>query len=237
MRPVTLVGLLLALAVAGCGFGEPVIDPGDGGNYSVTLKPADFVAKIDNPWLPFTPGSRWVYRAGDGQQNEVVVTDQTRKVMGITATVVRDTETRDGRVIEDTLDWYAQDREGNVWYLGEDTKAVKNGQPSAAGSWEAGVDGALPGIIMKADPRVGDAYRQEFYRGHAEDMGKVVRIGASESVPFRSFDGLLVTQDWTPLEPRVVEEKFYAKGVGLILETKVQGGSGRNELISYQPGG
>jgi hypothetical protein len=238
MRPRAPTALVLALLLAGCGgSGEPVIDPGDGGSYSVRLDPADFVATIDNPWLPFTPGSRWVYQAAGGQRNEVLVTHQTRKVMGITATGVRDTETRDGAVVEATSDWYAQDRDGNVWYLGEDTRAAKNGQLSPAGSWEAGVDGALPGIIMKADPRPGDAYRQEFYRGHAEDMGEVVRIGASETVPFRSLDGLLVTQDWTPLEPKVVEEKFYAKGIGLVLETKVRGGSGRNELISYQPGG
>ena len=228
--------LVVTLALAGCGAGEPVIDPGDGGNYSVRLDPADFVATIDNPWLPFTPGSRWVYQAGEGERNEVVVTDQTRTVMGIRATVVRDTETHDGALVEDTFDWYAQDRSGNVWYLGEATRAVRNGELSSAGSWEAGVDGALPGIIMKADPRVGDAYRQEYYRGHAEDMGKVVRTGASASVPFRSPEGLLVTQDWTPLEPKVVEEKFYARGIGLVLETTVRGGSDRNELVSYQPG-
>jgi hypothetical protein len=237
-RPLRLALPLLAagLALAGCGGGEPVIDPGDGGNYSVRLDPADFVATIDNPWLPFIRGSRWAYQAGGGERNEVVVTDQTRTVMGIRATVVRDTETRNGALVEDTFDWYAQDRSGNVWYLGEATRAVRNGELSPAGSWEAGVDGALPGIIMKADPRVGDAYRQEFYRGQAEDMGKVVRTGASESVPFRSLEGLLVTQDWTPLEPEVVEEKFYARGIGLVLETTVRGGSDRNELVSYQPG-
>jgi hypothetical protein len=228
---------VLALVLAGCGgTGEPVIDPGDGGNYSVRLAPADFVATIDNPWLPLTPGSRWTYQAGEGARNEVVVTDQTRIVMGITATVVRDTETRDGALVEETFDWYAQDHGGNVWYLGEATRAVGNGEPSTAGSWEAGVDGALPGIVMKADPRVGDAYRQELYRGHAEDMGEVVRTGASESVPFRSLDGLLVTRDWTPLEPEVVEEKFYARGIGLVLETTVRGGSDRNQLVGYQPG-
>jgi hypothetical protein len=227
--------LVAILVLTGCG-GEPVIDPGDGGNYSVRLDPADFVTTIDNPWLPFTPGSRWVYQAGEGERNEVVVTDQTRTVMGIRATVVRDTETRDGALVEDTFDWYAQDRGGNVWYLGEATRAVRNVELSPAGSWEAGVDGALPGIIMKADPRVGDAYRQEYYRGHAEDMGKVVRTGASASVPFRSLGGLLVTQDWTPLEPEVVEEKFYARGIGLVLEATVRGGSERNELVSYQPG-
>jgi hypothetical protein len=230
--------LVLVLALAACtGPDEAVIDPGDGGNYSVQLDPSRFVATIDNPWLPFTPGSRWVYEAGGGERNEVVVTDQTRRIMGITATVVRDVETRNGELVEETSDWYAQDRDGNVWYLGEDTRAVRDGEPSPAGSWEAGVDGALPGIIMKADPKVGDAYRQEYYRGEAEDMGKVVRLGASQTVPYRSFDGLLVTQDWTPLEPEVVEEKYYAKGVGLVLETTIRGGSDRNELVSHQPGG
>jgi hypothetical protein len=233
--PVRLAVSVLVLVLAGCGAGEPVIDPGDGGNYSVRLDPADFVATIDNPWLPFIPGSRWTYQAGRGERNEVVVTDQTRTIMGIRATVVRDTETRNGALVEDTFDWYAQDRSGNVWYLGEATTAVRS-EPSSAGSWEAGVDGALPGIIMKADPRVGDAYRQEFYPGHAEDMGEVVRTGASESVPFRSLDGLLVTRDWTPLEPEVVEEKFYARGIGLVLERTVRGGSDRNELVGYQPG-
>jgi hypothetical protein len=239
MRPVRLLVLVLVLGLAlvACQRNDPVIDPGDGGAYSVRPDPSAFVDRIDNPWLPFTPGSRWVYEAGGGERNEVVVTDQTRKVMGITATVVHDTETRNGELIEQTADWFAQDRDGNVWYLGEDTTAFDNGRPSSAGSWEAGVDGALPGIIMKANPQVGDAYRQEFYRGEAEDMGKVVRIGDAETVPFRSFDGLLVTQDWTPLEPKVVEEKFYAKGVGLVLETTIRGGSGRNELVSYQSGG
>ena len=236
MRPVRLVVLLLGLALVGCTQTEAVIDPGDGGDYSVQVDPSRFVTTIDNPWLPFTPGSRWVYEAGGGERNEVVVTGQTRKIMGITATVVRDVETRNGELVEETSDWYAQDRDGNVWYLGEDTRAFRNGEPSPAGSWEAGVDGALPGIIMQADPQVGDAYRQEFYRGQAEDMGKVVRLGASQTVPFRSFDGLLVTRDWTPLEPEVVEEKYYAKGVGLVLETTVEGGSDRNELVSYRSG-
>src|SRR5688500_13943900 len=116
--------LVVMLVLAGCGdLGRPVIDPGDGGHYSVALTPADFVATIDNRWLPFTPGSRWVYETGDGGERiEVVVTGRTRQVMGITATVVRETETRHGALVEDTLDWYAQDRDGNLWYLGEDTK-------------------------------------------------------------------------------------------------------------------
>jgi hypothetical protein len=235
MRLTKLV-VVVGLALAGCGGPDkPVIDPGDGGQYSVVLDPADFVADIDNPWMPFTPGHRWLYRVDGGQRIEVEVTHQTRTILGITATVVRDTETQGGQPVEDTFDWYAQDRDGNVWYMGEDTKEYKNGQVvSTAGSWEAGVDGALAGVIMRADPQVGDAYRQEYYRGQAEDMAKVLRTGASESVPLRTFDGLLVTQEWSPLEPKVVEEKYYAKGLGLVLEKTVRGGSDRTELLSYQ---
>lgn len=230
------------LAVAACGDGgEAVIDPGDDGDYSVVLDAADFVATIDNPWLPFTPGSRWVFEAredGELERIEVVVTDQTRQILGITATVVRDTVTVDGELIEDTYDWFAQDAAGNVWYLGEDSREFEDGElVSTAGSWEAGVDGALPGIIMPADPHVGAAYRQEFYAGEAEDMAEVIRVGASETVPFGSFDGLLVIEEWNPLEPDVVEEKYYAAGVGLVLEVKVRGGAGRAELIEHQPAG
>ncbi len=165
---------------------EAVIDPGDGGDYSVTLDPADFVAVIDNPWMPFVPASRWVYEGGDGaevEHIEVVVLSETRVVMGITATVVRDTVTVDGELVEDTYDWYAQHAAGNVWYLGEDSKEYEAGEVvSTGGSWEAGVDGALPGIVMKADPQVGDAYRQEYYTGEAEDMAEVVRAGVAETV-------------------------------------------------------
>jgi hypothetical protein len=242
VRAATLAGLLLGLTLGACGgSNEMEIDPGDGGNYSVRLDRAEFVAAIDNRWLPFEPGSRWVYQSSQGgaaERIEVVVTDQTREIVGITATIVRDSETRSGKLIEETFDWYAQDREGNVWYLGEDSKEFHNGEAvSAAGSWQAGVDRALPGIIMMADPRVGSAYRQEYYPGVAEDMAEVVRLGAVESVPFGSLDGLLVNKEWTPLEPDVVEEKYYAPGLGLVLEKTVRGGSDRLELISYEPAG
>ncbi len=238
MRFIALI-VLACLLLAGCGNPDTVIDPGDGGEYSVAVGPARFVPAIDNPWLPLRRGSRWTYEgSGDRRRRiEVVVTDETREIEGITATVVRETETLDGEVIEDTFDWYAQDRDGNVWYLGEATREFRDGEVvSTAGSWEAGVDGALPGIIMRAGPRVGDAYRQEFYPGQAEDMAEVVRTGASGTVPFGTFDGLLVTKEWTPLEPNVVEEKYYAAGVGLVLEQAVRGGSTRAELISYEPG-
>ena len=241
-RGVVLLLAVVVLAAACGGSGsEAVIDPGDGGDYSVTLDPADFAAVIDNPWMPFVPASRWVYEGGDGvevEHIEVVVLSETRVVMGITATVVRDTVTVDGELVEDTYDWYAQDAAGNVWYLGEDSKEYEAGEVvSTGGSWEAGVDGALPGIVMEADPQVGDAYRQEYYGGEAEDMAEVVRTGEAETVTFGAFDDLVVTEEWTPLSPDVVEEKYYASGIGVVLEITVRGGSGRIELIEYRPAG
>jgi hypothetical protein len=141
------------------------------------------------------------------------------------------------RALEDTFDWFAQDTEGNVWYLGEESKEYEGGEVvSTAGSWEAGVDGALPGVIMWAHPEVGDRYRQEYYPGEAEDMAEVVRSGASESVSQGAYDDLVVIAEWNPLDPGVTEEKYYAAGVGVILEVVVTGGTGRVELVEYEPG-
>jgi len=217
---------LVLVAVATACSAKP-IDPGDGGDYTFPLTPADFVERIDNVYLPLTPGSRWVYEGG-GERIEVEVLQETRVVMGITATVVRDTVTEGGTLVEDTYDWFAQDAMGNVWYLGEDSVEYHDGQPvSTAGSWEAGVDGALPGIAMPAAPSPGDGYRQEFYVGEAEDMAEVVRIGDRITVPAGSFADVLVIREWTPLSPRVDEAKYYAPGVGLIRE------SGGAELILF----
>ena len=236
-----VVVLIAAIAPAACGGDAlPEIDPGDGGDYTVTLDPADFVGAIDNPLLPFVPGSRWVYEGesdGEIERIEIVVTNDTRQILGITATVVRDTVTVDGELVEDTFDWYAQDRDGNVWYLGEDSTEYEGGEPvSTAGSWEAGMDGALPGIIMEVAPAVGDAYRQEFAAGEAEDMAEVVRTGENVSVTYGSFEDVMVTKEWTPLEPHVVEEKYYAPGIGVVLEVQTIGGSGRTELVTFEPG-
>jgi len=221
---------LAALAVAASCSSAAPIDPGDGGDYRFLLTPADFVDRIDNPWLPLAPGSRWVYEGG-GERIVVEVLVETRQVMGITATIVRDTVTDGGELVEDTYDWFAQDVDGNVWYLGEESVEYRDGEPvSSAGSWEAGVDGALPGIIMAADPAAGDAYRQEYSVGEAEDMAEVVRIGDRVSVPAGDFEGVLVTREWTPLSPRVDEFKYYASGVGLIRE------SGGARLIEYRSG-
>jgi hypothetical protein len=234
-----LLGLSLLAACAG-GMADP-IDPGDGGHYSVSVDPADFVPEIDNERLPFSPGNKWVYESVGGEdveRIEVIVTDERRIVMGVSTTVVRDTVTVDGELVEDTYDWYAQDQEGNVWYFGEDTAEYEGGEiVSTAGAWEAGVDGAQPGIVMEADPTVGDSYRQEYYPGEAEDLAEVVRDGVSEEVAYGAFDDLIVIEEWSPLDPDVMEEKYYASGVGMVLETTIQGGSGRIELISFTLGG
>jgi hypothetical protein len=217
-----------------------VIDPGDGGNYEPEVQPGDFVSEIDNPYLPLAPGARWVYEGesdGETERTEVVVTPERKEVFGTSAVVVRDTVSVDGEVVEDTYDWFAQDAEGNVWYLGEASQDYEDGQPAGtAGSWEAGVDGALPGIVMPAAPTVGDAYRQEYYVGEAEDMAEVVEVGAAEEVGAGAYDEVVVTKEWNPLEPDTVEQKYYAPGVGMILEEQVAGGDGRAELIEHTPG-
>jgi hypothetical protein len=202
--------------------------------YSVDIVPADFTAVVDNPYYPLTPGTRYVYE-GETEEGleriEIEILSETKEVMGVTTTVVRDTAYVDGGVIEDTFDWFAQDRAGNVWYFGEDTKEYEDGEVvSTAGSWEAGVDGALPGIVMYANPaeHIGETYRQEYYEGEAEDRGQVLSATERVTIPFGSFENVVQTLDTTPLEPGQREHKFYAPGVGLIQEVNL----GSGETIS-----
>jgi hypothetical protein len=186
---------------------------------------------VDNVYYPLNPGAVMSYESGT-EHIVVTVLDDVKVVMGITCVVVRDTVTVDGELVEDTYDWYSQDLQGNVWYMGEDSKSYENGVVvSTEGSWEGGIDGAYPGIVMLADPLVGVSYRQEFYSEHAEDMALVVSLNESESVPYGEYEGLLMTSEWSPLDQGVVEHKFYEKGIGLVLETTAKGGSERTELI------
>ena len=219
---------------------QPVIDPGDGGDYRPSLDPATVADRIDNPYLPFLPGSHWVYEGTSSEateQIEVTVLDERRLVMGIDAVVVHDTVSVAGEVIEDTYDWYTQDADGNVWYLGEETAEYEGGEVvSTEGSWEAGVDGALPGVVMWAEPRPGDAYRQEFYEGQAEDLAEVLDVGQSVTVSGQSYDDVVVIREWNPFEPDVVEEKSFAPGVGTVLEEKTAGGEDTVVLVEYTPG-
>jgi hypothetical protein len=190
----------------------------EGTAYAPAIDPAAFTTGIDNPYLPFVVGTTMTYEGG-GERVVVTVTPITRQVMGVTTVAVQDRVFEDGELVEDTEDWFAQDVAGNVWYFGEDTAECEGGKAiNAEGEWTAGVDGAQPGIVMLADPRIGDEYRQEFYEGHAEDMGRVFALGESVTVQYGSYDDVLVTEDFTPLEPDHVEHKSYAPGVGLIQE-------------------
>jgi len=204
--------------------------------YRKEIDPANFVDRVDNRYFPLTPGTTFVYEGetedGEAVRVEDYVTHETKQVLGVTCVVVRNRVMENGDLVEETFDWYAQDKDGNVWYFGEDAKEYEAGVVvSTKGSWEAGVDGAMPGIIMEANPQVGDFYRQEYYKGEAEDMAEVLSLTESASVIYGSFDNLLMTREWTPLEPGIVEHKYYAPGVGLILEVMVEGGSERVELV------
>ena len=253
-QPIAIAGLVvLALFGAACDSNgtpsaeetvTPATDASDlpQGSEHVELDPADFTTEIDNPYWPMAVGSRWVYRETDAegaeQRVEVTVTDKTKKIAnGIEARVVHDEVTEDGVPVEVTDDWYAQDAEGNIWYLGEATTEYENGKPvSTKGSFEAGKDGAEAGIIMPADPKPGLQYRQEYYEGEAEDRGEIVSLGEDVEVPFGKFNDALKTKDTNPLEPDLVEYKYYARGVGPMLAETVSGGSDREELISYTEG-
>jgi hypothetical protein len=150
--------------------------------------------------------------------------------------VVHDVVSEDGKPVEVTDDWYAQDSEGNVWYFGENTAEFQDGEKDTSGSFEAGVDGADAGVAMPAHPEVGLTYREEYYAGQAEDRAKVLSLDEQAEVPFGHFDDVLLTKDYTPLEPDILEYKLYAKGVGQVLAQTVSGGSEREELVSFTPG-
>jgi hypothetical protein len=239
-----------SLAAAGCGSsdaGDTRAQPSQSaqaardlpqGDEPVDLEPANFTTNIDNRYWPMVPGTRWTYSETDqeGAELEVVVTvtEQTKKIAnGITARVVRDTVTEDGELAEDTFDWYAQDEQGNIWYLGEETAEFENGKlTTRSGSFEAGVDGALPGIAMPDDPKPGMQYRQEFYEGEAEDNGEVLSTREMAETPYAQFDNALLTRDTITIEPSVLEYKLYAPRVGPVLVVGVSGGPGsREELV------
>src|ERR687897_1301279 len=183
-------------------------------SYNPHINPSDFTTTIDNEYFPMKPGTTFLYEGGT-EHSEMTVTHDTKKVMGVECVVVEDIEWEGDMLIERTYDWFAQDKEGTVWYFGEDTKEYENGKVvSTKGSWEAGVDGAKPGIVMQADPKVGQSYYQEHYPGEAMDMARVLDSNSSVTVPYGSFDHVLETKEWTPLQPGFSEKKYYVRGVG-----------------------
>jgi hypothetical protein len=219
-----LAALVLAALVAGCGGGSG--------------KHESFSANVTNQWFPLRPGTVYRYRGvKDGQPSREVmrVTNRTRTINGAPTVVVSDKLYLRGHLEERTSDYYTQDGDGNVWYFGEDTAELdRNGNvKDTSGSWLAGKGGAKPGIFMYAEPQVGQSARQEFLKGEAEDHFRVLRLGEHVTVPFKDFGNALLTKEWTPLEPGVLDHKFYARGIGTVLEQTVHGGNERNELVSF----
>jgi hypothetical protein len=239
------LGTTLVLGVAGLAGAEAQANWGlPEGRQPARINPDDFTTKIDNPYYPLRPGDRRVYRetAPDGTRQKIVdvVTRRTKRIAnGVTARVVLATVTNHrGKVVEFTEEWFAQDRVGNVWYFGEDTTAYENGRADKHGSFEAGVNGAEPGVQMPAKPKRGMRYRLEGgYRSGAADDTEVLSVGKEQvGVPFRHFRRTLMTRDYTPLEPRVSEFWFYAKGVGAVLALDISDGDHREELVRFTRG-
>jgi hypothetical protein len=234
-----LIGV--AVAVAGCGSsgskpaGKVVSDPGG--------HPRDvgFVPRVDNPWFPLEPGTTLLYRGvkeGKPSRDVFTVERGTKTIDGVPCTVVSDVLYLSGKPHERTTDWYAQDAAGNVWYFGEETAEldVRGRVKSTAGTWQAGVDGAQAGIYLPANPRVGEAGRQEYYKGQAEDHFRVKKLSTRVTTPGASSANAVLTEEWTPLEPGVIDHKYYVRGIGTVLEQAVKGGTERNTLVSVRHG-
>jgi hypothetical protein len=235
---------LVAAVLAGCGGSSGGGSPSTTGSrlapikghYSPSIDPADFGAPIDNPYLPLNPGTTFRYRGvgDDGKTpelNTVAVTHRTKRIMGIDAVVVLDQVFSAGRPEERTFDWYAQDKQGNVWYFGEDSSNYEHGRwVRDEGSWEAGLGSGKPGIIMLAHPKRGDAYRQEYSPGHAVDQARVVGSGGPVTVPYRSFARTLAIREYSSIDKQF-ERKYYARGVGVIKEQALTASKERSELV------
>ncbi|HSJ76663.1 MAG TPA: hypothetical protein VK899_10895 [Gemmatimonadales bacterium] len=205
-------------------------------NRSPQFDPNNFVQTVDNPLFPLRPGTRFVFKGVEDGENEInvtIVTHDRKSILGVSATVVLDRVFVHGELKEKTFDWYAQDKQGNVWYLGENTKEFEDGKVvSTEGSWQAGRDGAKPGIIMLAHPQVGDSYRQEFLLGEAEDQARVVATDIDQRVPYGSFENCIRTVEFTRLEPGVKEAKIFCPGVGFVRAQGVEGPTTRLVLTN-----
>jgi len=232
--------LLMAAIVCGAAVvAAPTMQHGASARAGMTIDPHDYVRHITNPWLPFRVGSVWVSRGvkdGATQRDVVRVTRRTRTILGVRCTAVSDIATHRRTVLERTIDWYAQDRTGNVWYFGERTAAYENGRADRAGSWLAGAHGAQPGIVMNADPQVGDTHRQEYWPGHAEDQYWLVDLSQRASVPYGTFHHAVLTLEWSRLEPGVIDRKLYVRGIGNVLEVTAEGPRETATLVSYHRG-
>jgi hypothetical protein len=210
--------------------------------YNPEIEPDDFVRGINNPYLPEKPGDTYYYQnitvdAGDTTVEDIYikVTHRTKVIMGVTCEVIHDVVKVDGILMENTFDYYAQDEDGNVWYFGENTRQLQDdGTWSTEGSFISGVDGALPGKVMLANPQahIGKSYRQEYYVGHALDKAKVLNTNSTVTVPYGTFYNCVETEETSVLDPGVIEHKWYARGIGQIKASVTKGGNELEELIS-----
>jgi hypothetical protein len=239
------VAAVTAVAVGGVGpagaQGSQTIKSGAGPGWPKVLHPNDFVRRVDNQWFPLKPGSTWHYRGRDDQGrfgDRMHVKHKTKTILGVRSTVVHDVVLRDGKPREVTNDWYAQDHRGNIWYFGERTKELdKHGHViTREGSFKAGRDGARPGVFMSGDPKVGQHARQEYYKGHAEDHFKVLDTSAKVKTPYVSSHHALRTREWTPLEKGIIDNKYYVRGVGDVVEHTVKGGLENLHLVRFHKG-
>ena len=217
MRKQTLAIALPLTWLLSASAGEP---------YRPVIDPANFTHVVSNPYYPLTPGTTMTYTERDNRytrENKTTVTRETKTIMGVKCVVVRDNVTLAGAPTEETFNWYAQDKQGNVWCFGEATREFKTGgRINTAGSWEAGVKGAQPGIVMPAHPKVGDRYRQEYAVNDAEDIGQIAALNESTTVPFGTFNGCIVAREWSMLESGT-SKRWYAKGIGLVRDENTDG--------------
>jgi hypothetical protein len=195
-------------------------------NFSPAFDANNFVSQIDNKWFPLKPGTTYVFtgiKDGGNARENFTVTSDHKSILGVSTTVIHDALYRDDQLVEETTDWYAQDKSGNVWYFGEQTRALDKGKWTTEGSWQAGVEGAKPGVYVQGTPKVGDAYFQEFYEGKAGDSAKVLSLDESITVPAGSYKNAQLTMEWSTEEPGAYDAKYYVPGVGVVKEFAATG--------------
>ncbi len=242
MRKLIAFGAMAAVFAVASGAlpgGQVLVGAAARGAAASAIDPGDFSPNVTNPWFPLKPGTTLIYSGTkDGQSavESLHVSGEVQRIHGVPTRVVLDRLLLDGSLAETTRDYYTQDSKGNVWYFGEDTAELdpQGNMLSTEGTWHAGEAGAIPGIFMPATLRVGDSYRQEFYRGHAEDHFQILDLSARVSVPYGDFQHALLTKEWTPLEPGVLDHKYYVRGIGEVQEASVKGGNEELVLVDVR---
>jgi hypothetical protein len=233
----------LSIALLAAGSAASALPGASAGTTRTAAPPAppasEFSARVDNPWYPLKPGTVYTYRGikdGHPARDVMTVTHRTRRIGGVNCVVIEDRLYLSGHLGERTTEWYSQDRQGNVWYFGEDTAELDaSGRvTSTAGTWRAGVKGARPGVFMFAHPVAGRSAQQEYSKGRAEDHFQVLSLNATANVPYTSSSQAMLTKEWTPLEPGTIDHKVYVRGIGTVLEQTIKGGDERNALISVK---